>query len=1084
MSALQDALLHSTNRPGQLVPWLAAQVNPGAELSGLQDGGGVFCDFRPGLEEQNASLSADMKPGGAVFHRFGGDGFQGGAVDFVMSCLAVDKGEAARLLIERAGLVDTPPAKGKAQAGAAKALAKLGSMGPLSEQQQRDTLKGWAKLTGDGLGQEEEEMARRGLTPALLSGLLTAYRFTGRQFADPAHPTAKPGKVYRLPGQFLPSVVLTEQRGPDGQPWAYKGRNPGSKEKLAALEKNRYAYPKGSKAAAWCSPGLTDAAAEVWTEGELNGVAVALMLEAAGSGGVVGVQGIAGSEGLPHLTAGKRVYVYADPDEAGDKARQKWAGLAHHVGAEVYQLPADLFGGGDACELLPSGEAADFGARLLKAMQDAPLWTPPQVESEADGAAVVWTGKKTGYKVDGGRLCAFTLKEGDGEEYEAVEVLCEFAAHITAQVTLEDGTNEAARVFELEGFRPDGRPMQPPRVTVNASDFAGMNWPVAKWGAGAIVRAGQGKKDKAREAIQQLSAAAGMIERTVYQHTGWITHEQHGPLYLTAGAVIGAAGGVDGVDVELTGRLTAYALPDPAKEEASAIRAAVRASLELLDLTPDGVSVPVMGAIYRAPLGRLNTVIWLTGETGRNKTAYLALAQSHYGAGWNAEYLPDAWNSTANALEKSAFSVKDAPFLIDDFKPSGNLSDTNKAHGNVSRILQGVADGQGRATLSADRKSRAGLYPRGTVMSSAEALPRGHSNRARAVLVDVRRKLIDSRAKSEAFYQAADLAASGVYALALAAYVQTLAGHLEGVKVGSTAHRERTRQLAPRFTGAHGRTGPAAAELAYGWEVFLSFAVQVGAVGEGEAAHLWGRVLAALEDTADSQGEHLHEEDPVHRALSLLSGLLAQGRAYLEDLDEGGVPAEPEAAGWQRHTFELHGGGEGEDFKPRPGASLLGYVSKQGGDVWAYFLPDALHEALQSVASKQGGAALPDPAGLWANMRDRFYPSGLMRCDVEKAAGRVRPYVKVTAKGKRERLLCLRFPLDLDRYFVGTLGTVGTDSPSTLTDTALSAVPTFNSFSSLMGTLGTVRPSSSPASSFAGAELGESGEEEAWAVTV
>ena len=180
----------------------------------------------------------------------------------------MDKREAARLLIERAGIVDTP-AKGKthvgpqsgpqlspkAQAGAVKALAKLGSMGPLSEQQQQDTLKGWAKLSGDGLGQEEEEVARRGLTPALVSGLLSAYRFTGRQFADPAH-AARPGKVYRLPGQFMPGVVLLEVRGPDGQPWAYKGRNPGAKAYLDAEQKNRYAYPKGSKAAAWCSPDL------------------------------------------------------------------------------------------------------------------------------------------------------------------------------------------------------------------------------------------------------------------------------------------------------------------------------------------------------------------------------------------------------------------------------------------------------------------------------------------------------------------------------------------------------------------------------------------------------------------------------------------------------------------------------------------------------------------------------------------------------------------------------------------------------------------------------------------------------------
>ena len=1093
MSALNDALLHTANRPGPLVHWLASEINPGADLSGLQDDGGSLCDFRPSLEEQNASLSVSMGAQGAVFHRFGGDGFKGGAVDFVMNCLKVDKGEAARLLIERAGIVDSP-AKGKtrrgpdplpkAEASAAKAPTKLASMKALTEQQRQDALKGWAKLKGDGLGQEEEELARRGLTPALKYGLLSAYRFTGKQFVDPARPTATAGKVYRLPGQFMPGVVLLEICGPEGQALAFKGRNPGSKAELVAAKKNRYAYPKGSIAAAWCGPDLASRPAELWIEGEFNGVAVAYMLTAAGHSEEAGVQGLAGSEGLPHLThlkPGKRVYIYADPDTAGNKARQKWAGLAQHVGAEVYLLPAGLFGAGDACDLLPTGKAAEFGARVLQAMQDAPAWQPPQSQAEPEEEAepVVWTGKKTGYKVASGRLCAFTLKEGDGEEYEALEVLCNFAASIKAEVIEEDGTGEAVRVFELEGLRENGQPMNPARVTVNASDFALMNWPGVKWGASAIMRAGTAKKDKAREAIQQLSMAAGIAERTVYQYTGWLDHRQHGPVYLTAGAVIGAAGGVSDVDVELSGRLCAYSLPDPAKEEAQAVRAAVRASLALLELAPDSVSVPVLGAVYRAPLGRLDTVVWLTGETGRNKTAYLALAQSHYGKGWHAQYLPDGWNSSANALERSAFMVKDAVFLIDDFKPSGNTSDTNRAHGNVSRIVQGVADGQGRATLTADRKARAGMYPRGTVISSAETLPRGHSNRARAVLVDVRRALIDSKAKSNAFHGAADLAGSGMYALALAAYVQTIADQFEAVKVGSEQHKQQTRQLAERFKGAHGRTGPAAAQLAYGWEVFLAFAVSKGAVSSEEAAVLWSRVLAALEETADSQGEHLHEEDPVNRALSLLSNLLAQGRVYLEDLEKGGEPVAPEAAGWQRHAFQPQSGGEVEEFKPRPGASLLGYVSKQGGDTWAYFLPETLHAELQSMASKQGGAALPDASGLWANMRDRFHARGLMRCDVEKTAGRVRAFKKVTVRGKREALLCLRFPIDLDRYSLGTVGTMGTDSPLTPTDTALAAVPTFNSFSSSVGTVGTADPSSSPVPAFAGASVLEEGGEEA-----
>lgn len=1080
MSALEDALLHPANRPRALCEWLAAQVNPGADLRGLEDGGGAFCDFRPGFEERNPSLSANVGANGAVFKRFGGDGFEGGAVAFVVAVLNVSQGEAARLLIERAGIVDTPKS-GNSSAivrpapRVGRALEKLAKLSPLEDGEAARRLKGWERLEADSTGPEAAELARRGLTAAL-GGLLSAYRFAGK--------VGKPGgpaKVYRLPSHILPGAVAFGVRGPDGKPWAVKVRNPGEKAELEAAKASRYAYiGKGQGTPAWCSPGELNAPAHVFTEGELNGAAVALALEVAGQGEAVGVQGVASAEALPHVAhvrAGAQVYLYADPDGSGHKARGVWARVLVSVGARVYQLPADLFGGGDACEALAGVGPEALGARVLEAMRGAVEWQPP-AEARQDGD--VWPSKREGYGVRDGKLCALRmLKDPEtGEEFEGTEVLAEFMAHIAAEVTQEDGTGEAPRVFELEGRRPDGRPMRPARAVVSASDFMAMSWPVREWGAAAVVHPGQGKKDKARAAIQLLSGQRGVIERTVYQHTGWIQHPEHGPLYLTAGAVIGAAGGVVGVDVELSGRLSAYALPDPAREGPEDVRAAVRASLALLNLAPDAVGVPVLGAAYRAPLGRLDAAVWATGETGRNKTAFLALAQTHYGAGWNRTHLPDGWNSTANALESAAFRVKDALFLIDDFKPSGGPGDTAKAQAGVSRILQGVADGQGRGTLTADRKARAGLYPRGTVVSSSETLPRGHSNRARVVIVDVTRPLIGKdAAMSAAYYAAEDRAAAGVYALALAAYVQQLAASSEAVTVGSPAHRERVRRLAPRFEGAHGRTGNAAAELAYGWEVFLSFAVHCGAVSEGEAGELWARVVAALEETAQAQGEHLHSEDPVTRALAVLSGLLAQGRIYLEDLDGGAAPPPDMAAslGWQRNTFTTADGEEMESWRTRPGGQLVGYYSKAGGDEWGHFLPDPLHEALQRAVQGQGGAALPDAGTLWANLRDRYYPAGLMRCEVEQS-GRIRAFQKVTVNGERVRLLTLRLPLSLPSYNVGTVGTLGTDGERSMSGTVFEPVPMTLFFSKGLGTVGTPE-APPPASSLA---VPESEDAAAW----
>lgn len=1001
VSALEDALTAPENAPRPLCEWLTAHLGTSADLSGLGPGGGVVRDFRPGQTDRDPSLSVSVGRAGTVFNRFGGDGFQGGAVAFTADCLGVGKEEAARLLIERAGLTEDAPArqvrrKPPKDRAVTAAHGKLARLKPVKTEDLEAALRGWVPLSREDTGPEAEELARRGLLPAV-GGLLTAYRWEGKWGEGKAK------KTRRLPRHILPGAVAFAVRGPDGGVWGLKARNPGEKKDLGEGV-SRYAYPlAGHSTPAWCCPHVGAAPAHIITEGELNAAACALALEAAGYAPGVSVQGVASVTAAPHvshLTGGHTVYVYADPDAEGNAARQTWAALAHEAGASVFQLSPGIFGEGDACEALPKVEAEALGQRLAQGMGDAAPWEPVKEEAPAPADILeVWPDERSGFRVIGGRLCAVRLKKDPdtGEEKEVAEPLADFAAFITAEVALEDGTGEGGRVFEVQGFQADGRPFSPSPLRVRASEFGGMNWPL-QWGAGAIVRSGQGKKDRAREGIQQLSAARGFTQRTVYQHTGWITHEAHGPLYLTAGAVIGEHGAVSGVEVELPGRLAGYALPAP--PEGEALRAAVRESLALLELAPDTVAVPVLGAAYRAPLGRSDFVLWPFGETGRHKTSYLAFGQAHYGAAWNRRHLPDSWNSSANALERVAYLVKDALLPIDDFKPTGSTVDRQRMHGAAARIITGAADGQGRGTLNFNRQARAALYPRGTVMSSAEEIPRQHSTVARLVTVEVAQKLMNTPAMKAAYDRAEDLAAEGVYASALAGYLRFLAGRLEDLRADSPAAARTVRAMTPFFAGEHGRTGPALASLAYGWGAWLAFAVHCGAVDTRQASALWERVCLALSDTAQGQGEHLRGEDPVRRALAVLSGLLAQHRGHLEDL-YGGAPEDPQAVGWELRSF-----GEEERWQPGKVSDLLGFAA----DGWAYFLPDATYAALQRVMSAQGGAMLPDASTLWRNMRDRLHGRGLMRCTAEKDRA-PRPLYKVTGPGGRMNAVALRLPL-------------------------------------------------------------------------
>jgi DNA-binding NarL/FixJ family response regulator len=57
---------------------------------------------------------------------------------------------------------------------------------------------------------------------------------------------------------------------------------------------------------------------------------------------------------------------------------------------------------------------------------------------------------------------------------------------------------------------------------------------------------------------------------------------------------------VTGVETRLEGALARYVLPEP--PDGHALRESIRASLRLLDVAPDRVSVPLLAATYRAVL--------------------------------------------------------------------------------------------------------------------------------------------------------------------------------------------------------------------------------------------------------------------------------------------------------------------------------------------------------------------------------------------------------------------------------------------------------------------------------------------------
>src|SRR5262249_40719002 len=147
-------------------------------------------------------------------------------------------------------------------------------------------------------------------------------------------------------------------------------------------------------------------------------------------------------------------------------------------------------------------------------------------------------------------------------------------------------------------------------------------------------------------------SALKLVERRVCTHTGWrkLNYEW---VYLHSGGAIGPRGKVAGLAGSLPSPLAPFGLPPP--PVGKALKNAIPGSLALLEIAPDQVTVPALGAVWRSILGPVDFSLFIYGATGRFKSSLAALLQQHFGAGFVAQRLPGAWASTANFNEQLAF---------------------------------------------------------------------------------------------------------------------------------------------------------------------------------------------------------------------------------------------------------------------------------------------------------------------------------------------------------------------------------------------------------------------------------------------
>jgi Domain of unknown function (DUF3854)/Domain of unknown function (DUF927) len=575
--------------------------------------------------------------------------------------------------------------------------------------------------------------------------------------------------------------------------------------------------------------------------------------------------------------------------------------------------------------------------------------------------------------------------EAGGMVYEkptrdgAVDVpLCNFTARIVAEVVEDDGV-EQHRVIELSA-RLRRRTFA---FQVTAAQFDAMNWITEQVGTKAVVHVGASMRDHLHNAIQLLSD--DVQYRSVFTHTGWRLIDGQ-DVFLHGGGGLGSDGVVPDTKTRLDGGPGRFVLPDP--PDGDELRQAVRTSLSLLEVAPDKVAVALLAMVYRAPLGQVDFSGWLTGPTGAGKSELAALAQQHYGATMDRLHLPGSWSSTANSLEGTAFHIKDALFVIDDFAPTGTMSDVQRLHRDAERLLRAQGNATGRGRMRHDTTQRPPKPPRGLILGTGEDIPRGQSLRARLLVVEVGPGDVNWSQLGELKKEAAQ----GTLAATMAGYLRWLAADREGEAERVKARFEALRELAVT-ANAHRRTPDIVANLAVGFERFLQFAAHVGAIDAEQYRTLWERGWRALLELGEAQEGHVQSAEPTRRFLSLLQAAIASGDAHVA-APSGEPPESPGSWGWRQRTF---GTGEYETERWEPQGHRIGWLD--GANL--YLEPEASFAACQRLGQTAGEPlAITQPT-----LEKRLHERGLLQ-STEKGRQRLRVRVR-SLEGKRRPVLNL-----------------------------------------------------------------------------
>jgi primase-polymerase (primpol)-like protein len=532
-----------------------------------------------------------------------------------------------------------------------------------------------------------------------------------------------------------------------------------------------------------------------------------------------------------------------------------------------------------------------------------------------------------------------------------------FTGMIASDITTDDGA-EKKRSYEIEADL-HGRLY---RIEVPVEELARCEWVDKQIGARARVTVGRQMKEHLAAAIKAVSEGT-VIEKTQYAHTGWRKIDECMVYLHNFGCVSGVSGigsdkinytthsffsseqayratperenlsmsgvsGVSGVNIEASVRLTGSLCNYVFSDGREGIQQAIRASIAIVNITQDTITMPLYAALCRSVLGAANLGVHLAGQTGQGKSQLAALVQQHFGASMDADHLPGSWESTENALEMKLFQAKDAIFTADDFKPKGSKNTQSQLHGKADRVFRSMGNGSARARLDGNLNLRTERCPRCFLLSTGEDIPKGQSCQARMIVLVMTESVTKGDASKRLTLAQKD-ARDGMYAKSMAGYIEWLAPRIEAIQAQwpSLVEQERNNLSSE----GHSRSGTNTANLILGMKCFLQYACEMDAITPQEAQTYLTRCINALVEVASEASRENQQMKPCEQWKRLLISAISGNRAHLVTAD-GDNPGP--GYGWKK-SERSYTNSEGYTVKDETysgGGSQIGWI--EGEDIY------------------------------------------------------------------------------------------------------------------------------------------------------